>query len=201
MSSDFQSIGANPRGFWGRLAGRLMNSLHSRSYRKIIAQALREIKTTAPLRILDIGCGGGGAVRLFYTLAQNAQTDGIDISPDMVALAQRVNRKGIRRGQVDIAQGDVTALPYPDHSFDIVTAFDTINFWTDFDKAISEVCRALKKDGVFVIVNGYPKEGTKWWDFVKFKNSDAYRDMLMAYGFQNMRCTIRRNTIIIEANP
>ena len=200
MSSDFQSIGANPRGFWGRLAGRLMNSLHSRSYRKIIAQALREIKTTAPLRILDIGCGGGGAVRLFYTLAQNAQTDGIDISPDMVALAQRVNRKGIRRGQVDIAQGDVTALPYPDHSFDIVTAFDTINFWTDLDSAMTEIRRVLKENGLLLIVNGYPDPGSKWYEFVKCKDENEYRAMLSACGFRSIRITVRKHTIIIKAN-
>lgn len=199
MGSDFQSIGANPTGLMGWVAGVLMNCIHSRRYKKIIGHILRSRK--AAMYILDIGCGGGKAVRLFHALADNAVVHGIDISPDMAALAVRANRKGIRTGHVDIVQGDVTALPYGDNSFDIITAFDTINFWTDFDKAMSEVCRVLKKDGVFVIVNGYPKEGTKWWDFVKFKNSDAYRDMLMAYGFQNMRCTIRRNTIIIEANP
>lgn len=199
MDSDFQSIGANPTGFLGRIAGVLMNGIHSRQYRKIITHILRDIRSAEPLRILDIGCGGGKAVRLFHTLVGDAHIDGVDISPDMVALAQKVNKRGIRAGQVDITQGDVTALPYENNSFDIITAFDTINFWPDLDKAMNEIIRVLNKNGLFVIVNGYPAEGSKWYEFVKFKNSDEYRDMLAAHGFIHVQITIQKNTIIIEA--
>lgn len=199
MGNDCRSIGANPRGLIGRIAGLLMNSLHSRQYRKIITHIVRDIQPASPLRILDIGCGGGKAVKLFYDLADTEVVHGIDISPDMAALAKRVNKESVRSGRVVISQGDVTALPYPDHSFDIVTAFDTINFWTDLDSAMGEISRVLRETGRFVIVNGYPEEGTKWYAFVKFKNSEAYRDMLTAYGFQAIRSTIQKNTIIIGA--
>lgn len=199
MSGNLQSIGANPRGLLGRIAGRLMNCVHSRSYRNIIKSILRDIQPAAPLRILDIGCGGGKAIRLFHARVKNARIHGIDISPDMAALARRVNSKAVRVGQVDITQGDVTALPYQDHSFDIVTAFDTVNFWTDPDRAVDEIIRILKENGRFVIVNGYPEEGSKWYEFVRFKDSDAYRDMLTAHGFRSIRITVQRHTIIIEA--
>jgi ubiquinone/menaquinone biosynthesis C-methylase UbiE len=52
-------------------------------------------------------------------------------------------------GKVDIVQSDVTDLPYPNNYFDIITAFDTINFWTDFNKALFEIKRVLKEDGKF----------------------------------------------------
>ena len=199
MGNDYQSIGANPTGLIGHFAGLLMNGIHSRPYRKIIKHILRDTPPAEALHILDIGCGGGKAIRLFHALAENAHINGVDISPDMAALAKRVNKKGIRSGLVDIAQGDVTALPYPDRCFDIVTAFDTINFWTDFDKSMNEIIRVLKKNGMLVIVNGYPDEGSKLYEFVRFKSSDAYRDMLTAHGFGRIRISIQKNTIIMEA--
>ena len=80
-----------------------------------------------------------------------------------------------------------------------MTAFDTISFWNDFNDSINEIKRVLKQDGIFFIVNGYPKVGTKWYDFVKFKNDSEYRAFLTRHSFKEINLIIEKNTIIIKA--
>ena len=63
---------------------------------------------------------------------------------------------------------------------------------------MQEIIRVLKKDGIFLVVNGYPKQGTKWWNFVRFKNDGEYKDVFIKYGFKEAAATIDKNTIIIR---
>ena len=199
MNKDVQTIGSNPTGLKGRLAGLIMNLIHANQYRKIIKHAIEEEEGKGSAKILDVGCGGGKAISLFSSMLKNSKIYGIDHSADMVSLAREVNKKEIENGKVDIIECDATDLPYANDYFDIIAAFDTINFWTDFNKAIVEIKRTLKANGIFLIVNGYPKEGTKWWKFVKFKSENAYRKVLLEHGFTHINVKIEKSTIIIEA--
>lgn len=45
---------------------------------------------------------------------------------------------------------DGSKLPFNDNFFDVVTMFDVIEHIHDLDKFFKEVCRVLKKDGLFV---------------------------------------------------
>ena len=201
MSNDMQTIGSNPVGLKGRFAGIIMNLIHTNQYKKIIQRhIIDKIDTTNHLSILDVGCGGGKVISLFSSMLEKSKIYGIDHSVDMVNLSSRVNKAGISDGTVNIVQGNVNKLPYSDDFFDIVTAFDTINFWNDFDNSIIEIKRVLKQNGIFLIVNGYPKEGTKWWNFVKFKNDNEYRAVLSNHGFKKINIMIEKNTIIILTN-
>lgn len=47
---------------------------------------------------------------------------------------------------------DVGALPYGDGAFDLVTAFETVYFWPDLEKAFQEILRTLKPGGRFLLV-------------------------------------------------
>jgi len=200
MNNDIQTIGSNPVGIKGRLAGTLMNFIHSNQYKRILKKYIIDyVDTNNHISILDIGCGGGKVINLFYSMLTKSKIYGIDHSSDMVRLSRKVNKTGIRDGRVSIVQGSVNRLPYSDNFFDIITAFDTINFWNEFDKSINEIKRVLKQKCIFVIVNGYPKEGTKWWDFVKFKNDDDYRKALLKYSFNKIIISFEKNTIIIQA--
>ena len=201
MSNDMQTIGSNPVGLKGRFAGIIMNLIHANQYKKIIQRRIIDkIDTTNHLSILDVGCGGGKVISLFSSMLKKSKIYGIDHSVDMVNLSSRVNKAGISDGTVNIVHGNVNKLPYSDDFFDIVTAFDTINFWNDFDNSIIEIKRVLKQNGIFLIVNGYPKEGTKWWNFVKFKNDSEYRAVLLEHGFKEINIIIEKNTIIIQTN-
>ena len=199
MSDDMRTLGSKPIGWKGVLAGKIMDLLHARFYKKIIKKhiintaALAEIKT-----VLDLGCGGGASVKIFSGISEVKKVCGIDYSDDMVRLSKRVNKKKISTGTVEIIHADVSKIPFEDNSFDLVCAFDSINFWPDHKQAMSEIKRVLKNSGRFFIVNAYPKEGTKWHYFVKFKNDIEYRDFLLQNGLRNIEAMILKKTIIVK---
>jgi SAM-dependent methyltransferase len=89
-------------------------------------------------------------------------TQFIDISAPALALLKR------RGGHV--ACGTVTALPYPDCSFDLVCALDIIEHVDDDRAAWSEVARVAKPDAVVLVsVPLHPSRWTAFDDFVGHK--------------------------------
>lgn len=192
-----QMIGAKPVGAIGKMAGYIMNLLHSKQYKGIIKK-IHESENVEDCSILDIGCGGGIAIYHFSKLFKKARIFGIDISEEMVKLARNFNKKGVAEGRIDISLGNVSHIAIPDKAIRIITVFDCINFWQDYTIAFSEIKRILQADGRIFIVNGYPEIGSKWYDFVKFKNVKDYEDLLVRNGFKMKKHEIAKHTVIIE---
>jgi ubiquinone/menaquinone biosynthesis C-methylase UbiE len=82
-------------------------------YRRIRPLLFRELSG----RILDAGVGTG---RNFPFYPPDAQVTGIDLSPAMLARAER--RRSTAATKVDLRQMDVTRLSFPDGSFDAAVA-------------------------------------------------------------------------------
>ncbi len=83
---------------------------------------------------LDLGCGA-------YSYIPSV---GFDFSTKML---------GLNDNAVEKIQGDVEeALPFPNNSFDSVTAIFLLNYVTNYTQLFSEVKRILQKDGRFVMV-------------------------------------------------
>ena len=68
-------------------------------------------------RVLDVGCGTGVLARAAADRVELAQqVTGLDRNEGMLAVARRV------RPQIDWRQGDASALPFADNSFDVVVS-------------------------------------------------------------------------------
>lgn len=188
---------AKPSGFNGRIFGKLMNQFHTGTYKRYLIENLPDDDSV----ILDIGCGGGKLINYLSDTNKSYILHGIDHSAEMVKLSKKVNRKAINTNQVEILEDSVIELPFKDDVFDLVTAFETIQFWPDTDKAFSEVVRVLKKNGSFLIFNRYPREGTKWWKLAKIKNENEYIDKLKKAGFDNVNIdrAFKKGWIILNA--
>jgi SAM-dependent methyltransferase len=106
------------------------------------ALAARETSRDAPPRILDAGCGTGGNL---VRLAQLGRAVGVDLVPQATA--------GCRARGTTAVRGSVLALPFPDHSFDVVTSFDVIYHARvpDDGAAVAEMVRVVRPGG-FVLV-------------------------------------------------
>jgi ubiquinone/menaquinone biosynthesis C-methylase UbiE len=102
--------------------------------------------------ILDVGCGGGRTVQRLATLAAEGKVVGLDYSAASVAASRETNAQGIQAGRVQIEQGSVAALPFPDRTFDIVTAVETHYYWPDLPANVREVLRVLKPGGTFALI-------------------------------------------------
>src|SRR3990167_8600478 len=71
--------------------------------------------------LLDCGCGPGSITLGFAQLLFPGQVVGVDIQP--IQLEQAKKMAAVKNiGNVSFYQYDVTALPFADHSFDVVYA-------------------------------------------------------------------------------
>ena len=96
-------------------------------------------------KILDVGCGCGEAS--VYFAKQGACVTASDISSGMVDLAVKVAE--YHNVKIDSVVCSAEELPFEDNSFDIVYAANVLHH-VDIKKALSEIKRVLKKDGIFI---------------------------------------------------
>jgi ubiquinone/menaquinone biosynthesis C-methylase UbiE len=138
-----------PTGWLAKFAALGMN----RGHEKVWRWGLEYIAIQPDAIILDVGCGGGGAVRILAQAAQHGKVYGVDYSKDVLPTAHWVNRALIKQGRVEIQHGSVSDLPFPDSMFDLATAFETTMFWPSLVSDLREVLRVLKPGGTLLIAN------------------------------------------------
>lgn len=99
---------------------------------------------------LDIGCGYGRLAKEVVAKNKKAKVLGIDVSKTFVSL---FNKRLRERGKAFV--GDARRLPFKSNSFDLVYCVVTLMYLEklyDQKKAISEILRVLKPQGVAVII-------------------------------------------------
>ncbi len=104
--------------------------------------------------VLDAACGTGDLAEAFAAAGAAAVT-GVDFSSEMLRLAERKAARARRlRGATrpSYLEADVTAIPFADNSFDIVSIAFGIRNVDDPARAISEFRRVLRPDGRLVIL-------------------------------------------------
>ncbi|MGD2098408.1 MAG: class I SAM-dependent methyltransferase [Desulfobacterales bacterium] len=177
-----------PSGRLGRFVGRSMNFGHT----KVRRWGLNHISVESDSCILDIGCGGGKAVKELAMSAINGKVYGIDYSEDMVQLSKNVNASLIKRGVVEIKYGTVSSLPFSDNMFDLVTVFESYYFWPDLINDLKEIKRVLKPGGSLLMVNEvykddpFERRNTKWVKLLDMQihTPDEYKDFLSEAGYR-----------------
>jgi len=109
---------------------------------------VRLMRVPEDARILEVGCGRGVALPVLAALRRPRRLVGIDIDPDLVSIARRtIEQAGL---SAEVARADVRALPFPDHSFDVVIDFGTCYHIAGSERAVSEIERVLEPGGRFV---------------------------------------------------
>jgi ubiquinone/menaquinone biosynthesis C-methylase UbiE len=114
-------------------------------------------------RILDLGCHGG-LLTSKITKHLKASTVGLDISEAAIQYAQK------KYSNIEFKVADIQKeIPFPDASFDAVTAFDVIEHIPNLEFVVKEINRVLKLNGFFVLA--VPKENllfkTVWFFWTK----------------------------------
>ena len=141
---------ACPKGLAGKLMVAMMNYGPHAALAKWAFQHIQIAKTATAL---DVGCGGGGNVRRLLVCCENGHVVGVDQSEISVEKSRSYNEEAIRSGQCEIRQADVAELPFPEATFDVVTAFETVYFWPGLEKSFREIFRVMKPGGVFLVSN------------------------------------------------
>ena len=108
---------------------------------------VRALRLPARVRVLEVGCGRGIALREFKHLLTPTLLVGVDVDPLFVLLAkERCASPGVAPF---VMQADVRALPFADGSFEVVIDFGTCYHIDRAEKAILEITRVLVPGGVF----------------------------------------------------
>ncbi len=94
-------------------------------------------------RVLDAGCGGGGASVL--AAGRGALVSGLDASEPLVDVARS------RVPQGDFRVGDLESLPFADGSFDSVIAASSVQYADDRVAALRELARVTASDGLVAV--------------------------------------------------
>lgn len=102
---------------------------------------LDEVELSPGDRFLDIACGTGVVARVARErLGQSGYIVGVDISPDMLAVARAV------APNIDWREGNANALPLNDgEQFDVVVCQQGLQFFPDKPAALAQMRQALAK--------------------------------------------------------
>jgi ubiquinone/menaquinone biosynthesis C-methylase UbiE len=172
---------------------------------------LRMFRPKKGMSILDVGCGTGALLEFYQRY--NCHLYGIDTSPAMLAIAEK--RLGT---EAELHLGSAAEMPYPDHSFDLVTSMLVIH---EIDHPIrlailDEIKRVLKPAGRLLLIdfNPGPVEFFEGWrtkgiillseiaaGFEHFRN---YRHFMSIGGLQNLMDTAELTVVkqkIVAGGP
>ncbi|HNP37084.1 MAG TPA: methyltransferase domain-containing protein [Woeseiaceae bacterium] len=97
--------------------------------------------------VLDLGCATGKALPLLAKRFRRARVTGIDSSRAMLQRAKAGRRRFAR---TRLLQCDARALPFADHSIDVVFANQLLPWFDDLAMIAAEVRRVLRKEGLFI---------------------------------------------------
>ncbi len=109
-------------------------------------KALFSLDEERPLKILEIGCGPGALAEALHRYYPNAVITAIDRDSEFIRFAKS------RKTDINFVEGDATALPFADNSFD-VTISNTVSEHIEPSRFYGEQLRVLKPGGVCLVLS------------------------------------------------
>ncbi len=162
-----------------------------RGHRPVGEQAIARMNVPREAMVLDVGCGSGWAARLMAEQAGAGHVIGIDVSDEMVRVA-REQSSSVANVEFQVASAE--KLPFPDNTFTHAFSMESLYYYADIGKAVSEIGRVLKPGGLFVTVVDLYKENPpthQWIETLKVPvqllGIEDYRSLLAQAGFENIR--------------
>jgi len=96
--------------------------------------------------VLEVGYGAGALLAVMGECAQ--ELHGVDLDADPTAVSAMLET---RRQRAELRRGSVYELPYEDARFDLVYSFSVFEHLHDYRKALAEVSRVLRPQGLFLL--------------------------------------------------
>ncbi len=117
--------------------------------KKVVLSAFVELVRQQSNRIIDIGSGSGyflNEVRKHNPVKADQTYCGIDISPEAVEKAQSTYQG------IEFSVMNAEDLHFPENSFDVVLSYGAIEHVRNPLKALMEMSRILKAEGLFLMM-------------------------------------------------
>ncbi|OXA69983.1 SAM-dependent methyltransferase [Flavobacterium aquidurense] len=137
----------HPTGEKGIEMGNMMNETNINMTRHSIQNLHIESGNT----ILELGHGNAGHVAFIFDQAENIKYYGLEMSELMFQEARQINRNFVSQKQAFFSIYDGTEIPFEDNLFNKVFTVNTIYFWQEPEKLLSEIYRVLQPKGILCI--------------------------------------------------
>ena len=132
-----------PKDFWDKNAGRYDRFM--RKDRAAYDEMYALIRTIVRHKtVLELATGTGLIAKHIVNVA--AHIEATDASAEMIAEAKRDNRSA----KLHFSVQDMFRLPYAEESFDVVIVSNALHIVPQPEKALAEIRRVLKDDGVLI---------------------------------------------------
>jgi SAM-dependent methyltransferase len=106
---------------------------------------------------LDIGCGNGYAVRWAADAAPEGHAIGLDVAPEMIALARQLSTEH-PNAEFRVARFPEHGLPHD--RFDAIFSMEVFYYLPDLDAALAATLQLLRPGGRFACAVDYYGENT-----------------------------------------
>lgn len=110
-----------------------------------------------PQNMLDVGCGIGGST-LYLAEKFGCQATGITLSPVQASRATDRAVEASLDSRVSFAVADALAMPFEDHTFDLVWSLESGEHMPDKAKFLAECYRVLKPGGKLIFATWCHRE-------------------------------------------
>ena len=123
----------------------------------ISKRTVTNLKLQAGAKVLDVGCGtGASALPAAQAVGKNGFVVGVDLA---ARLLDRARTKALAAGldNVELRLADMTALNYPDGSFDAVVSVFSIFFVPDMEGLVRELWRMVRPGGKLAVTTWGPR--------------------------------------------
>ncbi|MFG4001199.1 class I SAM-dependent methyltransferase [Flavobacterium aquidurense] len=137
----------HPTGEKGIEMGNMMNETNINMTRHSIQNLHIESGNT----ILELGHGNAGHVAFIFDQAENIKYYGLEMSELMFQEARQINRNFVSQKQAFFSLYNGTEIPFEDNLFNKVFTVNTIYFWQEPEKLLSEIYRVLQPKGILCI--------------------------------------------------
>jgi ubiquinone/menaquinone biosynthesis C-methylase UbiE len=98
--------------------------------------------------LIDVGTGPGMfSIDAAPSVAPNGRIVGIDVSPDMIAMAEHVRADSPHAELIEFREAHATDLPFVDGTFDVAVSIQVLEYVEDVDGALREINRVLRPGG------------------------------------------------------
>ncbi|GAA2304520.1 hypothetical protein GCM10009853_071900 [Glycomyces scopariae] len=149
-------------GYWGDLAADRDITLAERtaSQAELYRRTVARLDTPPGVELLELGSGiGVGTALVAREFA--AYTAGLDRSKAQLERAAEANAEDLERlsGRLAFHEGSVTAIPFPDGSFDGVYSVEALQHVDDLAAVAREAHRVLRPGGGFAAATFFAPDG------------------------------------------
>ena len=113
--------------------------------------------------VIDVGCGTGAATRYVANIVSSpGSVTGVDINAGMIEVAKSLPK--VPGMSIDWYECSAFELPFEENTFNVAISAQTIQFLDDRSKALSEMSRVLKPDGLIAISTWRSVERNPYFD-------------------------------------